>query len=240
MTSKSQPERWSRNCGSGGIGNSEHVTDYRSGVLIANWVEDDAKGFGAPSDTILTHTTPFRGPPTTTNSLLYTSAGKTGPDLMEACERHDLNRVGVKGELLTRHGRFDQPPIQCLGTTYQMTHGRVDGTDRRVQSYLWHGHKQNDLYVPHSTMGPQSMGLTTRKQQDWSAQGTDDPYLTTNRTVSLPPALCTAELPGRTQTLRPPADSGMLQHPAQRPKGESRDECDNNYRQIGLRVNYRS
>ncbi|GLC35129.1 hypothetical protein PLESTB_000557200 [Pleodorina starrii] len=240
MVGKSQPDRWSRNCGSGGIGNSGQVTDYRSGVLIANWVEDDAKAFGGHSDTILTHTAPFRGPPTTTHQLLYTNSGKLGADLMEACERHDLYRIGIKGELLTRHGRFDQPPVQCLGTTYQMTHGRVDGTDRRVQSYLWHGHKQNDLYVPHSTMGPQSMGLSTRKKQDWNAQATDDPYLTTNRTTSLPPAVFTAEQTSRTHTLLPSADSGMLQHPAQRPKGGTRDECDKNYRQIGLRVNYRS
>ncbi|GFR45124.1 hypothetical protein Agub_g6504, partial [Astrephomene gubernaculifera] len=179
-----------------GVGHSGHTGGpYRSGVLIANWVEDHAMYVGAPADTILTHTAPFRGPPSTTQRNHYTSEGKTGVELLEGCERHDLYQLGIKGELLTRHGRFDQPPVQCLGTTYQMTHGRVDGTDRRVQSYLWHGNKQNDLYVPHSTMGPQSMGLTTRKQQEWGSQGVQDPYLTTQRATTLPPAIHTAENP---------------------------------------------
>jgi hypothetical protein len=79
-----------------------------------------------------------------------------------------------------------------------MTHGRVDGTDRRVQSYLWHGFKQNDLYVPHSTMGAQSMSLSTRKQHDWIAQDDDDQYLTTNRVSDL---VCVAERGGITNGL---------------------------------------
>ncbi|KXZ51730.1 hypothetical protein GPECTOR_11g177 [Gonium pectorale] len=235
-------ERWSRNCGSGGIGHSGYNTEFKSGVLISNWVEDLAKSTGPLSDTILTHSAPLRGPPTSTQRLHYTEAGKTGAELLEGCERHDLYQLGIKGELLTRHGRFDQPPVQCLGTTYQMTHGRVDGTDRRVQSYLWHGNKRNDMYVPHSTMGPQSCSLTTRKLNEWGAGGAPahDPYQTTQRATTLPPALATAEAPPRAGTLRPLADSGMLQHPGQRPKGETRDELDKNYRQIGLRVNYRS
>ncbi|PNH06757.1 hypothetical protein TSOC_006844 [Tetrabaena socialis] len=235
-------ERWSRNCGSGGIGQSGHITkdSYRPGVLEANWVEDHAKVTGGPDDTILTHTGPLRGSPTSTHRLFFTAAGKTGEELAEGAQRHDLYQLGIKGELLMRHGRFDQPPVQCLGTTYQLTHGREDGSDRRVQSYLWHGRKQNDMYVPHST-GNQALGATTRKQQEWGTQaGGQDAYTTTQRATSLPPAMASAEAPGRTQSLRPLGDSGMLQQAGQRPKGMSADECDKNYRRIGLRVNYRS
>ena len=46
---------------------------HRTGVLISNWVENDAKAFGAASDTILTHTAPLRGPPSTTHRQTFNS-----------------------------------------------------------------------------------------------------------------------------------------------------------------------
>ncbi len=52
---------------------------------------------------------------------------------------HPRPQVGLKADLLTRHGAFEQPPVQCLATTYQLTHGRADGTDRRPQAYIWAG-----------------------------------------------------------------------------------------------------
>ncbi|KAG2498585.1 hypothetical protein HYH03_003336 [Edaphochlamys debaryana] len=220
---------------------SGNVTDYKGGVLISNWVEDHAKATSAPGTHILTHRGPRPAPPPiSTQRLSYTPAGKTGEDLLEAAERHD-RPLGIKGELLTRHGRFDAPPVQCLGTTYQLTHGRADGTDRKVQAYLWHGRKQNDSFVPHSTFGPNTMQLTARKQAEWASRAASaDPYETTQRASTLPAALRTAESPMRTQSLRLTGDSGLTLQPANRPKGEISTECDKNYRRIGLRVRYRS
>ncbi|PNW76729.1 hypothetical protein CHLRE_11g469000v5 [Chlamydomonas reinhardtii] len=237
-----QGDRWSRNCGSGGVGHSGTVNEYRSGVLIGNFVENAAKTTGRMGETILSHTGPGAqtGIPTTTQKRSYTAEGKTGEYLVEASTRHDLNQPGVKGELLTRHGRFDEPPVQCLGTTYQLTYGRADGTDRRVQSYLWHGRKQVDYFVPHSTGGPSTLSLTARKQQEWGTQGATDAYLTTKMAATQPAALATAENPTRTQTLRPLGDSGLMPQPGQKPKGFARDELDKPHHRTGLRVNYRS
>lgn len=53
--------------------------------------------------------------------------GKTGEYLVEASTRHDLNQPGVKGELLTRHGRFDEPPVQCLGENQRGHEGEWRG-----------------------------------------------------------------------------------------------------------------
>ena len=59
-------------------------------------------------------------------SIVYARAqGKFGADLAVAAYRQDreLNNDGQNGDILTRHGDFNQPPLDCSAALNRLTYG---------------------------------------------------------------------------------------------------------------------
>ena len=51
--------------------------------------------------------------------------GKVGPSLAVAAHRQDreINNEGQDGDVLTRHGDFSQPPLDCGASLNSLTYG---------------------------------------------------------------------------------------------------------------------
>lgn len=81
-------------------------------------------------------------------------------------------------DVLTRHGSFDEPPIQCLATVYSLVHGHKQLGEPATQSYLWQGRKRNDMLTPCSVP---ALSTTTAKRSEWEQQNLASPYATSQR-----------------------------------------------------------
>uniref|UniRef100_A0A7S0YC90 Uncharacterized protein n=1 Tax=Polytomella parva TaxID=51329 RepID=A0A7S0YC90_9CHLO len=195
-------ERWSRGCGSGGIGFSGHNNSYMNGVLIRNWVEDkfgeDLKSTGK-HHLGLSSKQPFNG--SSTHRAAFTEDGKTGDDLIGLSYRYDkdLGKKGNGHDTLSRHGDFYEEPISCLGTMNQLAHNEKCLDEPKVQQYIWQGFKQNDFKVPRSI--DDSKLVTTKLKDKWKAEETNDMYATSNKTAYLPSAILAAQTASSTSRI---------------------------------------
>ena len=63
-----------------------------------------------------------------TLSVYGCAQGKVGQDLAVAAHRQDreLNNDGQNGDILTRHGDFNQPPLDCSASLNRLTYGECD------------------------------------------------------------------------------------------------------------------
>lgn len=232
-------EHWSRGCGSGGIGYSGYIGEYRDGVKQANWVENEYKNAAKVTGR---HFLGF-GEPFTANStqrISYNQYGKTGEDLQFISQRHDgeLVHEGVKADILFRHGNFASPDEECHATLNELALSERRTCDPSVQTYLWTGRKKIDQKIPLST---HTMSMTQRKAAEWAAEGAPDAaYRTTSRTVLYSTAMRAAEAPCKQGTLKSSSfrEGGQLSTTGRKPVGPNAEECDKNYRHIGLRNTY--
>ncbi|GAX73585.1 hypothetical protein CEUSTIGMA_g1036.t1 [Chlamydomonas eustigma] len=232
-------ERWNRNCGSGGLGPATHIAGdgYRPGVLEANWVEELS---GADMKATGKHILGF-GAPMTANSMQrisYTAQGKVGEDLAYISQRHDrqLSNEGQSGDVLFRHGDFLQPRMDAAASLNSLTYGEKQHGEPRVQTYLWDGSNHHSRNVP---LKQSNLDLTRSKVSQW--QKDSDPYSafkTSTRTAAMSAALPSAISPSKTATIRPSTEGGQEAQVGRKPVGLNQQECDKNYRHMGLRDTY--
>eukprot|EP00798_Chlamydomonas_sp_ICE-L_P023228 gene23228-30451_t len=230
-------EHWSRGCGSGGIGYSGYIVEYKDGVKQANWVENEVKNeFSQTGKHFLGFGEPFNS--TSTQRMSYNPYGKVGEDLTFISERHDRELVhsGVKADILFRHGNFAAPDEECHASLNELAMSERRVGDPKVQAYMWTGKKNIDRSVPLST---NTMSLTQRKAAEWNAEAApDNMYRTSSKTVLYSTAMRSASTPVKQGTLRPCNDQGLMAGSGRIPLGPNVDECDKNYRHIGLRNTY--
>ncbi len=108
----------------------------------------------------------------------------------------------------------------------------------RVQTYLWSGSNAHSRTVPLGKTGA-GLGLTRSKVAEWQSEA--DPtghFRTTSRGAAMQAALPAAISPSKTQTIKPAAEGGQTAQIGRKPVGECVDECQKNYRRIGLRDTY--
>jgi len=204
---------------------------------VKNFVEDmAATDFKATGKHVLGFGEAFSA--NSTQRTSFTPYGKTGDDLMYFSQRHDreLSNFGLKGDVLFRHGDFKQDPVKCHATLNSLTHGEKHLGEPRVQTYLWTGSNRLNQTVPLST---QTLSLTQRKAKEWEeAADPSSSFRTTTRSALYSSALPAAEQPVKRDTIKPMADGGQLAQVGRKPVGGHAEECEKNYRRIGLRDTY--
>ena len=77
---------------------------------------------------------------------LVRTQGKVGEDLMLLSQRHDLNleKKGLPGDFLTRHGNFAGPRDTFYATMNQLSYNEKHLGEPRVDTYIWNGRNQHD------------------------------------------------------------------------------------------------
>ncbi|KAG1668625.1 hypothetical protein FOA52_001494 [Chlamydomonas sp. UWO 241] len=234
------PERWSRGCGSGGIGPAGSLPSYRFGVLEANWGEETSgKELSQTGRNVFNQGASMRGASTTQET--YTPEGKSGVSLIAISERkdHELGVAGQGRDVLMRHGDFLKPPIDTATSLNSLTYSAKQLGEPGVQAYLWSGSNHGDAMVPTKAS---ELSLTKTKVAQWVEQA--DPYAgftSTQRASQLAAATAAASSPKPIKQgaiVRPVADGGQPAQIGRKPVGPMVAECEKNYRNIGLRDTY--
>jgi hypothetical protein len=77
--------------------------------------------------------------------VIYTQ-GKVGDDLLNVSQRQDqtLEKKGLPGDFLTRHGDFAGPRDTHYATVNQLTYTNKQLSEPRVDTFLWNGRNHHD------------------------------------------------------------------------------------------------
>jgi len=161
MSSTSVP--WGRGTGEG-IGLSGHKNEYKTGVRIGNWVEEQfsqeaAAGMGCDMEKFLR-----------TQQMEHVAKAKA--QQVERNERIEPN-VGVPSAMLFSHGKEHGEKYGAAMSALhfsdpaQRAHG-AESNDR-VHKTFFYGSKHIDQYVPDVSPNPR-MELTMGKQAQWAQQ----------------------------------------------------------------------
>ena len=153
---------WGRGAGEG-IGLSGHKNEYKSGVRISNWVEEqcgvEAKGTGNQiADFTVRQESEF-----------LSSAMSSQPERSMRVEPN----LGVPGTVLFSHGRTfaDKFGASMSQMHYTDPAERTYGaqSNDRVHKSFFYGSKHIDQYVPKTHPNPR-MTLTETKRAEWAQQ----------------------------------------------------------------------
>uniref|UniRef100_A0A7S0RQ25 Uncharacterized protein n=1 Tax=Pyramimonas obovata TaxID=1411642 RepID=A0A7S0RQ25_9CHLO len=231
-------ERWSRGCGTG-IGISSHKNQYRLGVAIENWVEDEysQKSKLARQDSLLkSQGVGFND--ATTNILSFNAEEKYGKNILGNCERKD-GRACTEQHHKFAHGLDpgSYKDISHWATLNSLTMAAPAAGATRVTQNIFLGGKTNDAQVPANL---EKTDLMTRKRQQQAAEKAASMYTTTNnaffettaqelKTIYDSGATCKREL----QLSQ--ADGGQACTIGRKAKGDSCDTFDQTYQSLGLR-----
>eukprot|EP00959_Pyramimonas_sp_CCMP1952_P129492 2707804-Pyramimonas_sp.AAC.1 len=171
-------ERWSRGCGTG-IGISSHKNEYRLGVTIDNWVEDEysQKSKMARQDSLLkSQGLGFND--STTNTICFNAEEKYGKSILPNCERKD-GRAGTEHYHKFAHGLdpATYKDITHWASLNSLTMAPPAAGASKVTANIFLGGKLNDAKVPTNV---QKTELMARKQQQYAAEKAASMYATTN------------------------------------------------------------
>ena len=144
-----QSERWTRGAGNG-IGLSSHKNQYRLGVGIGNWVEDEysaVDGEGGAQDVF--YSKGARMNHTSTNRAMINEEGKYGI-ANPGIESYIRPRVACESQIVFAHdvewGLTDQK--RQFVTMSETAYSKPSKDKTRIEKNLWHGSKKNDARVP--------------------------------------------------------------------------------------------
>ena len=158
----SQAAPWGRGAGEG-IGLSGHKNEYKAGVRIGNWVEEqfskEAEGHGKKMETFLKEQEEAKI--AAARALQFTKNERIEPNM------------GVKTAMLFSHGpelglkfgasmtalHFSDPAARAYGAE----------SNDRVHKTFFYGSKHIDKYVPRVNPNP-PMELTGIKEAEWAMQ----------------------------------------------------------------------
>ena len=158
----SQAAPWGRGAGEG-IGLSGHKNEYKAGVRIGNWVEEqfskEAEGHGKKMETFLKEQEEAKI--AAARALQFTKNERIEPNM------------GVKTAMLFSHGpelglkfgasmtalHFSDPAARAYGAE----------SNDRVHKTFFYGSKHIDQYVPNVNPNPR-MELTATKAAEWAVQ----------------------------------------------------------------------
>ena len=156
---------WGRGTGEG-IGLSGHKNEYKSGVRISNWVEEQ---FGQEA----------AQPGAATRMMEFTKRQEesqiaSGSNASETARTMRIEpKMGVPGALLFSHGRTQGEKYGAAMSALHYTDpaSRTYGptSNDRVHKSFFYGSKHIDVYVPKTSPNPR-MTLTAQKQAQWGAQ----------------------------------------------------------------------
>jgi hypothetical protein len=153
---------WGRGAGEG-IGLSGHKNEYKKGVRIGNWVEEQ---FGREAEGCGDRMKEF----TKRQEAAQVAAAKTAAP--EPSRRIEPS-MGVPGPMLFSHGREFNENYQASMTALHFTDpsARAYGaqSNDRVHKSFFYGSKHIDQYVPKTNPNPR-MALQTSKQADWAVE----------------------------------------------------------------------
>ena len=154
---------WGRGTGEG-IGLSGHKNEYKSGVRISNWVEEQFGREAAESGTRMMEFTKRQEE--------YQTAAASNASETARTMRVEPN-MGVPGALLFSHGRTTGEKfgaaMSALHYTDPATRSYGAASNDRVHKSFFYGSKHIDAYVPKTSPHPR-MTLTAQKQAQWGAQ----------------------------------------------------------------------
>jgi len=225
-------ERWSRGCGTG-VGLSGHKNQYRQGVTIENWVEDDhAKSDALHGNNLFgEHGAALNG--VTTMQADFNEGGKIGMDLLENTSRVDLDYYKHKGQDIEHvfpHGLQGKPNGFYDTSLNQLTFAPPGETEKmKVHQYLWAGSKFNDAKVPHGGEHPSL--AEKKKAQAAEEMAGFNPYVTTSKRV----AETVVGVVAKRDSLLPKAVGGQEAQVGRKAKGEMCETFNQSYQKIGLR-----
>lgn len=152
--------QWGRGTGEG-IGISGHKNEYKSGVRIGNWVEEQ---FTQEAATIENRMKEF----TMKQEAAQIAAASKN---VEKNMRVEPN-MGVPGDILFSHGRTYNEKFGASMTALHFTNpgSREYGAESndRVHKSFFYGSKHIDAHVPKTEPNPR-MELTSAKQAEWAA-----------------------------------------------------------------------
>lgn len=106
--------------------------------------------------------------------------GKTGEALTYFAQRHDreVTGRGIPADIMFRHADFGAERPQFYATMNQLCHNEKKLDDPYVSKMMWEPGNRHNKTVPYNT---QTMGLTSRKTEQWQEQHSDDRFKTTTR-----------------------------------------------------------
>ena len=144
-----QSERWTRGAGNG-IGLSSHKNQYRLGVGIGNWVEDEFSAVDAGGgEQDIFYSKGARMNHTSTQRAAFTPDGTYGI-ANPGIESYMKPRVAAESQIVFAHdinwGLTDQKRQFVTMSETAFSKPNVDKT--RIEKNLWHGSKKNDARVP--------------------------------------------------------------------------------------------
>lgn len=153
---------WGRGAGEG-IGLSGHKNEYRAGVRISNWVEEQ-----------------FSEEAKNNNNQMRDFTIRQEKEFIETARKAEAQRsqrvepnMGVPGSVLFSHGRTMNEPFGAAMTSLHYTDPaqRAYGpmSNDRVHKTFFYGSKHIDQYVPKTNPNP-PMTLTDSKKAEWALQ----------------------------------------------------------------------
>jgi len=162
---------WGRGTGEG-IGLSGHKNEFKTGVRIGNWVEEQ---FGAEAPMDNTRMEKYLAAEEAAHVTLAKS------QQLVRNERVEPN-LGVASNMLFSHGKEHGEKYGASMTALHFSNpdSRDFGAEShdRVHKTFFYGSKHIDQFVP--AVDPNArMNLTMAKQAEWAQQATPDMYQTT-------------------------------------------------------------
>mmetsp|Transcript_19666 Transcript_19666/g.33060 ORF Transcript_19666/g.33060 Transcript_19666/m.33060 type:complete len:238 (-) Transcript_19666:409-1122(-) len=231
-------ERWSRGCGTG-VGLSSHKNQYRLGVAIENWVEDEYSRMAKQArDDSLLKSQGVGFNEATTNSLSFSGEEKWGRHIMANCERAD----GLQGTDHYHKFAHGMDPgtykdITHWATMNQLVMQQPAKGNTKVTQNIFLGGKQNDYKVPTNAV---KTDLMERKKAQMAAEQASSMYTTTNNVFLETTAQELKTIYGSGGTCKrtvmmPCADGGQSAQIGRKAKGDSCASFDKTFQKIGLR-----
>ena len=153
--------QWGRGAGEG-IGISGHKNEYKSGVRIGNWVEEQ---FTQEASAIA-------------NQMKEFTMKQEAAQIAAATQAVEKNmkvepNMGVPGAVLFSHGRTFNEKFGASMTALHFTNPTSRGygaeSNARVHKSFFYGSKLIDRHVPKTEPNPR-MTLTAAKQAEWAAE----------------------------------------------------------------------
>mmetsp|Transcript_10096 Transcript_10096/g.19034 ORF Transcript_10096/g.19034 Transcript_10096/m.19034 type:complete len:246 (+) Transcript_10096:166-903(+) len=239
-------ERWSRGCGTG-IGLSSAKNQYRLGVTIDNWVEEDCAlqedAFQGKTGTLWT--TPGVPPlHQTTHQTSFTSQGTFGPQIMVDADRKDLQATDAT-QFYHKFAHGMDPAVyknlEHFGSLNSLTFCTPAADKTKVQANLFHGSKFNDHTVPQNVGTGELVAARKKRLEEEKASSV---YTTTNKLYfgkSAEQAKEIFETTGKlvkSDLVLPTAEGGQRAQIGRKAKGDCSESFDMEHKKTGLRKEF--